>query len=106
VKHIETLEHFVSRPAVWQDITAPMSDVETRTGRIRKHIQAVVFWPWIVVVSFVQMLRSPVVSPPGFNVAMVVSAVKRHLGIITGVFGSVSSREVSNILKLEFFANG
>jgi hypothetical protein len=53
-----------------------MTDVEARTGRIRKHIQAIVFGPWIVVVSFVQMLRSPVVSPLRFNVGMVVRAVE------------------------------
>jgi hypothetical protein len=76
MEDVETLEHFVSRPAVRQHITAPVTNMETRTGRIRKHIQTVVFRSRIVVVGFVKMLCGPVVPPPGFDVGVVVSAVK------------------------------
>src|SRR5262249_23687841 len=43
MEHVETLEPFVSRPTIRKDITAPMPYVQSRTRRVRKHIETVIF---------------------------------------------------------------
>jgi hypothetical protein len=73
VEHVKSLEHFVSRPAIRKDVASPVTDVKTGSGRIREHIQAVVFGARIVVVRLIEPLRGPVFPPLGFNLVMVVA---------------------------------
>src|SRR5262249_45098589 len=63
MEHIETLEPLVPRPAIRQDITAPVSYVQSGTRRVRKHIETIIFRAWIIVLRLVNTLRSPVFAP-------------------------------------------
>src|SRR5262249_269002 len=63
MEYIETLEPFVPRPAVGQDITAPMPYMQSRPRRVGKHIEAVIFRARIIVLRLMEAIRSPGFAP-------------------------------------------
>ena len=82
MKDVETLEPLVSGPAIRKDVAAPMSDVQARSGRIGKHIEAVIFRSGIVVFRFVKAVGNPVFTPLRLDLARVVIFTRRHPTII------------------------
>src|SRR5262249_54588205 len=77
VKNVKTLQPFLSRPRIRQDVTSPKPAVQTGTGGERKQIQAVILGLEIVLFSLVQTVRNPVFTPFRLNLTRVVT-FSRH----------------------------
>jgi hypothetical protein len=75
MKDFETLEPLVPRPTVRKDVTSPVTDVETGSGRIGKHIQAVILRARIVVARFVQPMGLPVFTPLRLDDSRVITLI-------------------------------
>src|SRR5215831_17932004 len=83
MEHIETLEPLVPRPAIRQDITAPVSYGQSGTRRVRKHIETIIFRAWIIVLRLVKMVRSPVFAPLRLDFPRAVVLCRHKPKIIT-----------------------
>src|SRR5215475_6724689 len=83
MEHIETLEPLVPRPAIRQDVTAPVSYVQSGTRWVRKHIETVIFRARIIVLRLVKMVRSPVFTPLRLDFPRTVVLCRHNLVIIT-----------------------
>ncbi len=67
--HIVALHHLVAAPRVGNDIASPVSDMQSVSGRIRKHIEAVVF---LLVALDIDRMFFPVAAPFFLYRAMVI----------------------------------
>src|SRR4030095_13421992 len=83
MEYIETLEPFVSGPAVRQDITAPMPYMQSRPRRVRKHIEAVIFRARIIVLRLMETIRGPVSPPLRLDLPRAVVLCRHNPMIIT-----------------------
>src|ERR1043165_5001902 len=83
MEDIETLKPLISGPAIRQHITAPVADMETRSGRVWKHIQAVILRSRIVVLRFVKTILDPVFAPFRFDLSRIVVFTRHNPLIIT-----------------------
>ena len=82
VKDVVTLEPLVSRPAIRQDVAAPVTDMQAGSGWVGKHVEAVVLRPRIVIFRFVQAIGIPVLAPLRFDLSRVIAFFRHDLAII------------------------
>src|SRR5262249_47360761 len=67
VEHFIPLQGFVTAPHVRQDIPTPMADVQPRPRGIGKHVQAIVFGPWVSVGHHMHPTLFPTPTPFSFD---------------------------------------
>src|SRR6516165_10226933 len=69
-----------------------MAHMQTRSGRIREHVETVVFRPRIVVFRFVEAVRNPILAPFRLDLYRVVTLTRHNLMIIPCVPGALRFR--------------
>ena len=73
MQYLITLQYFISADYVTENVTSPVAYMQTCTGRIREHIQAVKFRFYII--FFVDGILFPFSTPFFFNFSKIITLI-------------------------------